>query len=121
VVKSDWEKQSLAEILFDSWFVKPCGKLVGEQTLSSIPEAHKKFFLDPKRPSEVKAAVGWGGLVLLSEDVCPVQLMVSFFEQVQAKSCGKCFPCRVGSRVIYDLLWRRSSTTFAMALSAVSE
>ncbi len=84
--------------------MKPCGKLVGEQTLSSIPESHKKFFLDPKRPSNVKAVVGWGGLVLLSEEVCPVQLMVNFFEQVQAKSCGKCFPCRVGSRIIYELL-----------------
>ncbi|UCD58820.1 MAG: NAD(P)-binding protein, partial [Candidatus Hydrogenedentota bacterium] len=98
----------MAEILFDSWFVEPCGKVVGEHTISGIPEAHRKFFLGEKCPPDLKAVVGWGGLVLLSEDVCPVHLMVSFFEQVQAKSCGKCFPCRVGSRVIYDLLCRIS-------------
>jgi NADPH-dependent glutamate synthase beta subunit-like oxidoreductase len=86
--------------------VEPCGKLVGEQTIASVPEAHKKFFLGKKCPADLKAVIGWGGLMLLSEEVCPVQLMVSFFEQVQAKSCGKCFPCRVGSRVIYDLLCR---------------
>jgi len=89
--------------------VKPCGKLVGEQTVSSIPEAHTKFFAGKGCPPDLKAVAGWGGLVLLSEDVCAVQFMVSFFEQVQAKSCGKCFPCRVGSRVIYDLLCKIAS------------
>jgi len=99
----------VAQILFDSWFAEPSGKHMGEQTLSSIPEAHSKFFSGEGEPSKLKAVIGWGGLVLLSEDVCPVQLMVSFFEQVQAKSCGKCFPCRVGSRVIYDTLRRIAS------------
>ena len=78
----------MAQILFDSWFAEPSGKHMGEQTLSSIPEAHSKFFSGEGEPSKLKAVIGWGGLVLLSEDVCPVQLMVSFFEQVQAKSCG---------------------------------
>jgi NADPH-dependent glutamate synthase beta subunit-like oxidoreductase len=96
----------LAEIQFDSWFVEPCGKLVGEESISRIPDAHKKFFSDEKRAHGLKAVAGWGGLVLLSKDACVVQLMVGFFEQVQANSCGKCFPCRVGSRVIYDLLSR---------------
>ncbi len=99
----------MAEILFDSWFVEPCGKLVGEQTVPNIPEAHKKFFEKNKVAGDLKAVVGWGGIVLLSEQVCPVQLMVNFFEQVQAKSCGKCFPCRVGSRVVYDTLCRIAS------------
>ena len=81
-----------------------CGKLAGESTVSKIPEAHQKFFSGEQCPPDLKAVVGWGGLVLLNEDACPVQLMVSFFEQAQARSCGKCFPCRVGSRVIYDLL-----------------
>jgi len=94
----------LTDILFDSWFVESCGKLVGENTVSQVPEAHQKFFAGEQCPPDLKAVVGWGGLVLLNEDACPVQLMVSFFEQAQARSCGKCFPCRVGSRVIYDLL-----------------
>jgi NADPH-dependent glutamate synthase beta subunit-like oxidoreductase len=96
----------LAEILFDSWFVEPCGKLVGEQTAEKIPPSHKKFFLDGKCPPDLKSVVGWGGIILLKEDVCMVQLMVQFFEQVQANSCGRCFPCRVGSCVILDTLRR---------------
>lgn len=99
----------MAEIFFDSWFVKPCGKLAGEETADKIPAAHTKFFASDKCPPNLKAVVGWGGLALLSQDVCVVQLMTSFFEQVQAKSCGKCFPCRVGSRVIYDTLSRIAS------------
>jgi formate dehydrogenase beta subunit len=96
----------LAEILFDSWFVEPCGKLVGEQTIEKIPPAHQKFFSNGKCPPDLKAVVGWGGIVVLKEGACIVQLLVKFFEQVQAKSCGKCFPCRVGSCVIYDTLRR---------------
>ncbi len=97
-------RKSLTDILFDSWFVESCGKLAGEPTVSAVSDKRQKFFSGEQSPPDLKAVVGWGGLVLLSEDVCPVQLMVSFFEQAQAKSCGKCFPCRVGSRVIYDLL-----------------
>ncbi len=100
------ERQSLADISFDSWFVEPCGKLVGEQTLSTIPQSHNKFFSGKSCPPELKAVIGWGGLVLLSDEVCPVQLMVSYFERVKAQSCGNCYPCRVGSRVIYDMLCR---------------
>jgi len=86
--------------------VEPCGRLAGEQTISSVPKSHTDFFSGEKCPPGLKAIVGWGGLVLLNQDVCPVQLMVSYFEQVKAKSCGNCYPCRVGSRVIYDLLCR---------------
>lgn len=96
----------MPEIFFDSWFVNPCGKLVGEQTIEAIPAPHKKFFLDGKCSPDLKAVVGWGGIILLRDDVCMVQLMVKFFEQVQEKSCGRCFPCRVGSCVILDTLRR---------------
>jgi NADPH-dependent glutamate synthase beta subunit-like oxidoreductase len=78
--------------------------MAGEAADSAIPEKHQKFFSGDKSPSDIKAVIGWGGLVFLSEEVCPVQLMVSFFEQAKDQSCGKCFPCRIGSRVIYDLL-----------------
>jgi formate dehydrogenase beta subunit len=104
--RNEVERQSLAAISFDSWFVEPCGKLVGEQTVSAIPPSHDKFFSGETCPPDLKAVIGWGGLVLLSEDVCPVQLMVSYFEQVKTNSCGKCYPCRVGSRVVYDTLCR---------------
>ena len=96
----------MTDISFDSWFVEPCGRLAGEQTISSVPKSHADFFSGEKCPPGLKAVIGWGGLVLLNQDVCPVQLMVSYFEQVKAKSCGNCYPCRVGSRVIYDLLCR---------------
>ncbi len=86
--------------------MNPCGKLIGEQTVEAIPPAHKKYFIDGKCPPNLKAVIGWGGLILLNDGACMVQLMAQFFEQVQAKSCGKCFPCRVGSCVIADTLRR---------------
>lgn len=48
--------------------------------------------------------MGSGGLIVLDEDTCVVDLARYFLDFVQKESCGKCAPCRVGTRHMVELL-----------------
>jgi NAD-dependent dihydropyrimidine dehydrogenase PreA subunit len=50
--------------------------------------------------------MGSGGLVVCDEDTCMVDLARYFLKFTQEESCGKCVPCRVGTRVILETLER---------------
>ena len=62
------------------------------------------------RPGErIKAFMGWDGIVLCDDDVDIVDMCARYVEAVQSESCGKCFPCRVGTRVVSDSLKKIAS------------
>ena len=50
--------------------------------------------------------MGSGGLIVMDEDTCVVDLARYFLDFTQKESCGKCSPCRVGSRHLVELLER---------------
>ncbi len=50
------------------------------------------------------AMMGSGGLVILDEDTCMVDLAKYFMEFIQKESCGTCIPCREGSRRMLEIL-----------------
>lgn len=52
------------------------------------------------------AIVGSGGLVVADEDTCMVDLARYFMSFAQEESCGKCVPCRVGTKAMLNLLTR---------------
>ncbi|MBM4018596.1 MAG: 4Fe-4S dicluster domain-containing protein [Planctomycetes bacterium] len=52
------------------------------------------------------AIMGSGGLVVLDEDDCMVDVARYFLEFTQDQSCGKCTPCRIGTRRMLDILQR---------------
>jgi formate dehydrogenase beta subunit len=57
------------------------------------------------RPGErIKAFMGWDGIVLADDGVDIVEMCAEYARAVQKVSCGKCFPCRVGSRIVSDWL-----------------
>jgi NADH-quinone oxidoreductase subunit F len=58
----------------------------------------------PELLQGIRAIAGWGGLIILDRDVCIVELIKSLLEVVQKESCGKCTPCRVGTRVLLDMV-----------------
>ncbi|MBN2331595.1 MAG: FAD-dependent oxidoreductase [Deltaproteobacteria bacterium] len=95
----------MAEILFSSWggdVVDNRGKEPQEyETVKnvSLPE----YF---QQDEEINALMGWYGIVLRSSEVNIVDLCRSYMEAVQEKSCGKCFLCRIGTKVIADTLGR---------------
>ena len=48
--------------------------------------------------------MGWDGIILRDADADIVGMCAEYAEAVQKESCGKCFPCRVGSRIVSDRL-----------------
>ena len=50
--------------------------------------------------------MGSGGLVVADEDTCMVDLARYFMNFVQEESCGKCTPCRIGTKAMLDTLTR---------------
>jgi NADH:ubiquinone oxidoreductase subunit F (NADH-binding)/Pyruvate/2-oxoacid:ferredoxin oxidoreductase delta subunit len=50
------------------------------------------------------AIMGSGGMVVMDEDTCMVSTSKFFLEFTADESCGKCTPCRVGTRVMLDML-----------------
>ncbi|MDP1989712.1 MAG: FAD-dependent oxidoreductase [Syntrophales bacterium] len=62
------------------------------------------------RPGErIRAFMGWDGIVLCDEEVDIVDMCARYAEAVQSESCGKCFPCRVGTRLVSDWLKKIAS------------
>jgi NADH:ubiquinone oxidoreductase subunit F (NADH-binding)/ferredoxin len=53
---------------------------------------------------EMDASIGLGGLIVLDEDTCMVSLSRYFMEFLQNESCGKCIPCREGTRRMLQIL-----------------
>lgn len=54
--------------------------------------------------SDVDAVLGSGGLVVFDETVCMVSMTRYFMEFLQNESCGKCIPCREGTRRMLEIL-----------------
>jgi NADH:ubiquinone oxidoreductase subunit F (NADH-binding) len=67
-------------------------------------------FLDYKVDYESLAAagsiMGSGGMIVMDDETCMVDMARFFMEFIQDESCGKCTPCRVGTRRILDILER---------------
>ena len=54
--------------------------------------------------AQAGSIMGSGGLIVLDEDTCVVDLAKYFLKFTQSESCGKCVPCRVGTRHLYNIL-----------------
>ena len=52
--------------------------------------------------------MGSGGLIVMDEDSCMVDIAKFFLEFTVSESCGKCTPCRVGTKRMLEILTRIS-------------
>jgi NADH:ubiquinone oxidoreductase subunit F (NADH-binding) len=48
--------------------------------------------------------MGSGGMVVMDQDTCMVDIAHYFLDFTQRESCGQCIPCRVGTRQMYEIL-----------------
>ncbi len=74
----------------------PSGGCIPEE-LINIPVTYEDI-------TRTGAIVGSGGMVVMDEDTCMVSTSKFFLEFTADESCGKCTPCRVGTRVMLDML-----------------
>ena len=79
---------------------------IGGPSGGCIPIQHLNVPVDYESLQELGAIMGSGGLVVMDEDTCMVDLARYFMEFIQEESCGKCTPCRQGTRIMLDILTR---------------
>ena len=71
-----------------------------------MPEEHLDLPIDYESVKAVGAIMGSGGLIVMDNETSMVDISRYFMEFVQEESCGKCVPCRVGTRKMLDILTR---------------
>jgi NADH:ubiquinone oxidoreductase subunit F (NADH-binding)/Pyruvate/2-oxoacid:ferredoxin oxidoreductase delta subunit len=77
---------------------------IGGPSGGCIPEQHLDIEIDYESLKQVGAMMGSGGLVVMDEDTCMVDLAKFFMDFIQRESCGKCIPCREGTRQMLNTL-----------------
>jgi NADH-quinone oxidoreductase subunit F len=101
----------LGEIIYDIGGGIPNGKRykaaqIGGPSGGCIPKQHLNVPVDYESLNELGAIMGSGGLVVMDEDSCMVDVARFFLEFVQDESCGKCPPCRVGTKRMLEIVTR---------------
>jgi NADH:ubiquinone oxidoreductase subunit F (NADH-binding)/NAD-dependent dihydropyrimidine dehydrogenase PreA subunit/(2Fe-2S) ferredoxin len=102
---------TVREIVFDIGGGIPDGKRykavqMGGPSGGCIPEEHLDIEVDYDSLLTVGAMMGSGGLVTMDEDTCMVDVAKFFMDFIQRESCGKCIPCREGTRRMLEILER---------------
>ncbi len=102
---------SLREIVFDIGGGIPDGKKfkaaqMGGPSGGCVPTEHLDIPIDYESVKEIGAIMGSGGLIVMDETTCMVDVARYFLEFTQEESCGKCVPCRVGTRQMVEILNR---------------
>jgi NADH:ubiquinone oxidoreductase subunit F (NADH-binding)/(2Fe-2S) ferredoxin len=69
-----------------------------------IPESMLDLPVDYEELTKVGSMMGSGGMVVTDEDNCMVDMAKYFLAFTQAESCGKCIPCREGTKRMLDIL-----------------
>ena len=69
-----------------------------------IPAAHIDTPIDYDNLAQIGSMMGSGGLIVMDEDNCMVDIAKYFLDFTVDESCGKCTPCRIGTRRMYQKL-----------------
>ena len=102
---------TLREIIYDIGGGMRGGKefkavQIGGPSGGCLTAEHLDLPLDFDSIKKVGAMIGSGGLVLMDEDTCMVEVARFFMNFTQKESCGKCVPCREGTRRMLEILER---------------
>ena len=69
-----------------------------------IPAEHLDVPIDYDNLIAIGSMMGSGGLIVMDEDTCMVDIAKFFLEFTVDESCGKCTPCRIGTKRLYEML-----------------
>jgi len=102
---------TLGKLIYDIGGGIPGGKAfkaaqIGGPSGGCIPKEDLNVPLDYESLAELGAIMGSGGLIVIDEDTCMVDVARFFLDFVQDESCGKCVPCRIGTKRMLEILTR---------------
>jgi NADH-quinone oxidoreductase subunit F len=102
---------TLKEVIFDVGGGMKGGKKfkavqIGGPSGACLTEEHFDLPLDFDSLAKAGAMIGSGGLVVADQDACMVELARFFMSFTQRESCGKCVPCREGTKRMLMILER---------------
>ena len=101
---------TLREILFEIGGGIPAGKFKAAQTGGPsggcIPEQLLDTPVDYESLAKIGSIMGSGGLIVMDDTSCMVDVARFFMEFCAEESCGKCIPCRAGTVQMHDILRR---------------
>ncbi|MBO6117905.1 MAG: NADH-quinone oxidoreductase subunit NuoF [Bacteroidales bacterium] len=69
-----------------------------------LTEKHLDIPIDYKSLSDAGSMMGSGGMVIMDESSCMVSIAKFYLDFTVEESCGKCTPCRIGNKRLYELL-----------------
>ncbi len=100
---------TLRQVIFDVGSGIPGGKRfkavqIGGPSGGCLPESALDLPIDFDSLSDAGAMMGSGGMVVLDEDDCMVEIARYFLEFTQRESCGKCTFCRLGTKQMLEVL-----------------
>ncbi len=100
---------TLREIVFEIGGGIPNGKKfkaaqTGGPSGGCIPEEHLDVPIDYDNLLAIGSMMGSGGLIVMDEDNCMVDVAKFFLEFTVDESCGKCTPCRIGTKRLLEML-----------------
>ncbi|MHA2180310.1 MAG: NADH-ubiquinone oxidoreductase-F iron-sulfur binding region domain-containing protein [Promethearchaeota archaeon] len=100
---------SIGKIVHDIGGGIPNGKKfkavqIGGPSGGCIPAKFSDTKMDYKSITALGSIMGSGGFIVLDEETCMVELAHYFISFTQNESCGKCVPCRVGTKRMLDVL-----------------
>lgn len=102
---------TLREVIFDIGGGIRDGKAfkavqMGGPSGGCIPEEKLDTVIDYRELSATGAIMGSGGMVVMDESTCMVDVARFFLDFTAKESCGKCVPCRIGTKRMLEILTR---------------
>jgi NADH:ubiquinone oxidoreductase subunit F (NADH-binding)/Pyruvate/2-oxoacid:ferredoxin oxidoreductase delta subunit len=79
---------------------------IGGPSGGCIPKEHLDLPVDYESLTRAGAMMGSGGMIVMDEDTCMVDIALYFLRFTREESCGKCSPCRIGTRQMAGILDR---------------
>ena len=105
---------TLREVIYEIGGGIPNGKAfkaaqTGGPSGGCIPAEHLDIPIDYDNLIAIGSMMGSGGLIVMDEDNCMVDIAKFFLQFTVDESCGKCTPCRIGTKRLYEMLEKITS------------